>query len=620
MQHEQFSALVKRLDGFAKRAPQRYQWTVMLLACLGSLYIYSVLGLMVVLFTALLFSIAILKAIAIKFILVLGSFLWMIIKALWVKLDAPQGIEIKREQAPLLFAMLDELQRKLKAPRFHYVLLDNEFNACVVQIPRLGIFGWSRNYLCIGMPLLKSLSAAQFKAVLAHEYGHLSKGHGRLSNWIYCQRLRWERLANILNANNSRASFLFKPFLNWFAPYFSAYSFPLARNNEFAADMTSAQLTSSQAAAQALTNTRIIDSYFSERYWPALHRQARDLPQPNFAPYTTMGQELPQQIETSDIEKWLTQAMAVETNIYDTHPALKERLAALAQGPQLSIPTAAESAAQLLEPTLTCFTSQLDEQWKNNIGSAWKERYEEIQTGRSQLAELNFKVEQNETLSIEEALTRARLTEDIAEDQDATITQLKTLYERASGHVEVCFALGSRLLNKKDPQGCGLMKEAMELDEEATRGACEWLRDYYHQIGEVNEAQHWHERLIARAELEYADQQERNTLHLTDKFLAHDLDAQQLATLQNALHKIKSLRKVFLCKKQLTHLPKKPLYIVTFNATAWYQWYSKSRVANLLQQLQQCPALPGETLIVCIDAQHRRFRRKVNKIKGARII
>ena len=47
-----------------------------------------------------------------------------------------------------------------------------------LQLPRLGIFGWYRNYLIIGMPLMKSLTCEQFKAVLAHEFGHLAKVTG----------------------------------------------------------------------------------------------------------------------------------------------------------------------------------------------------------------------------------------------------------------------------------------------------------------------------------------------------------------------------------------------------------------------------------------------------------
>jgi hypothetical protein len=34
----------------------------------------------------------------------------------------------------------------------------DDFNAAVVQAPRLGLFGWYRNYLLIGLPLAKALT------------------------------------------------------------------------------------------------------------------------------------------------------------------------------------------------------------------------------------------------------------------------------------------------------------------------------------------------------------------------------------------------------------------------------------------------------------------------------
>ena len=55
-----------------------------------------------------------------------------------------------------------------------------------------------------------------------------------------------------LETTESKGSFLFKPFLDWFVPYFGAFSFPLARANEYEADAISVRLTSSRATAEAL--------------------------------------------------------------------------------------------------------------------------------------------------------------------------------------------------------------------------------------------------------------------------------------------------------------------------------------------------------------------------------
>jgi hypothetical protein len=82
-------------------------------------------------------------------------------------------LELYRTDAPALFALLETLRSRLKTPRVHHVLLVGAHNAAVVQLPRLGVFGWQRNYLLIGLPLMQSVSPKEFDAVLApyHDVG-----------------------------------------------------------------------------------------------------------------------------------------------------------------------------------------------------------------------------------------------------------------------------------------------------------------------------------------------------------------------------------------------------------------------------------------------------------------
>ena len=208
MTNDQFEALIGRLEHQALSDPNGYTSKVLLLAVLGNAYVVAMLLLIVALLVALVASVVVLQALAIKLILVVGFFLWMLLTALWVKIDRPTGTEIEAGQAPELFTTVEGLRRRLSAPRFHHTLITEDFNAGVVQSPRLGIFGWPRNYLLIGLPLIKALTVEQFKAVLAHEFGHLAKRHGKVSNWIYRQRLRWSRLLAVLDTTESRGSFL----------------------------------------------------------------------------------------------------------------------------------------------------------------------------------------------------------------------------------------------------------------------------------------------------------------------------------------------------------------------------------------------------------------------------
>jgi Zn-dependent protease with chaperone function len=495
MTDEQFSNLVARLEHKLQQNPATYQSRVLLLACLGNAYMLAILLVVALMFLGAVVSIIWLKALAIKIILVLGVFLWFTIKALWIKFEPPVGFEVTRQQAPALFEVIDHLCQSLGAPRFHHVLVVDELNAGVMQVPRLGIFGWPRNYLLLGLPLMKIMTEAQFTAVLAHEFGHLAHGHARLGNWIYCQRRRWNQLAQLLEQNNSKASFLFKPFFKWFVPYFAAYSFPLARANEYQADAVAVGLCSKQAMAQALTASEVLSRFLNEHYWPGIFKQVEATPQPGFLPFANLTPHSLEQMTATEAQTWLEQALARPTDCADTHPALADRLQALGASAELAPPTEGQSADRLLGSSLAGIVTEFDARWQENIGPAWQDRHQELVLGRQRLTELNQQLVQGKELTIDEAFERFTLSDALNGDAAAALAQLKALHWRAPEHAMVCYLLGSRLMADNDEHGCDLLQQAMKLDDSATLTVCRDLRDYYASHQREAEAAVWQERL-----------------------------------------------------------------------------------------------------------------------------
>jgi Zn-dependent protease with chaperone function len=621
MTNDEFESLVARLDVVAKRNPARYRTRVLLMALLGNVY----LGLMLLFVVALLFAAAVsaiwLKAAGVKIAIVLAVFLWIILKALWVKLPPPQGTEITARDAPALFATIEELRRALRSPRFHHVLVTDDFNAAVVQAPRLGLFGWSRNYLIIGLPLAKALTVEQFKAVLAHEFGHLSKGHGRMSNWIYRQRLRWGRLMGALEAAESRGLFLFRPFLRWYAPYFNAYSYPLARANEFEADATSARLASRRAAAEALTAVNVVASYLEERFWPQIVRRADEMPRPAFAPFSVMGAQVATEIDRASIDAWLEQALARKTTLDDTHPSLTERLGALDEKPVLVLPAAGAAADRLLGGALERITREFDQRWHDGILPSWQERHREVQEARQRLADLDAKHASGAELSLQEAYDRALLTESPGGDGEGCIAQLRALHERAADDPVLHYTLGVRLLGQDDEAGMALLKRAMQRDPWQTARCCEALRDYCWRKGRKEEAHEWHRLMSERLELEQAAKKERDEIRTSDKFERHGLQAEALAQLQAQLEAIPGLRKAYLVRKRVKHMAERACYVLGYTVRrGWLPGQAKGRVQVVLQRIQESVSFPGETLILSVEGGNAAFGRKFRWMRGSRIV
>jgi Zn-dependent protease with chaperone function len=618
MTDAEFEALVGRLEQQAQRNPAAYRRKVILLACVGYAYVAVVLAIAGVLFAGALLTAPYLKGFAVKLAFIFGAFFWVVARAMWIRLEPPQGRRITPGEAPELFKMIERLQRSLGAPPFHDVLITSDFNAAVVQIPRLGLLGWHRNTLLIGLPMMKALTPQQLAAVLAHEFGHLAGGHGRLGNWVYRVRYGWARLLRALQERRSAGSFAFGPFLNWYAPYFNAVSFPLARANEYEADAASARLTSPTAAAAALTTTNVIGSFLEARFWPDLHRKAEEVPRPSFAPYAQMGKVIGAGIDPIAVRGWLEAAMAAKTSVANTHPALADRLRALGQPPLLALPSAGEAADTLLGRALEPITAEFDRGWREAIQPSWERRHREVQEARAQLATLETQVAQGSALTFEEHVQRARLTGDVGAGNEAALAQFRRLHEVAPDNAFICYQLGLHLLRSGDDAGIELIERAIERDEEALLPGAELLRDYSSRCGRSEEAQHWHHRWLQRAQILQAAQAERSSIRLDDKFEPHGLDDAQIAALREQLRAIPDVYRAYLVRKHVAQLVHRPLLVLGFTTK---QWWPNAKLARGVQdKIAQSVPFPHEARIFVLEGNNRRFRRKWRVVRGARVL
>jgi len=379
MDRAAFEALIARMEVLAAGNPAAYRRRVFALALLGYCYLILVVLVLLALCALCIASVVYLRALAVKLLLVAGTPLLLVLRSMWITMEAPAGERLTRTMCPDLFRMIDDLRQRLRTPPLHTVLLTPEFNAGVMQAPRLGLFGWHRSYLFIGLPLMKSLTAEQFQAVLAHELGHLARGHARAGNWIYRLRLIWHRLEVAFAASPQWGAGAIRAFFRWYIPRFSATSFPLARANEYEADAAAARLTSARSAAQALTAVSIVGSYLSERYWPGIHSAARELPQPAFAPYSEFMATAIQAVPAEELRTWQDAALAAKTSYHDTHPSLADRLQAMGARAEFAPPLAENSAEALLGAERARLERAFDAQWRERVAESWKQVHEKHQ-------------------------------------------------------------------------------------------------------------------------------------------------------------------------------------------------------------------------------------------------
>jgi heat shock protein HtpX len=259
-----------------------------------------------------------------------GLILWSIVPRI-DRFEAP-GPRLTQDDNPDLFQEIGRIARATDQEPPREVYLVPEVNAWVTH--RGGFMGFgSRRVMGLGLPLLASLSKPQMRAVLVHEFGHYHGGDVALGPWIYKTRAAIVRtVQNLAEAD----SWLHKPF-EWYGLLFLRLSHAISRVQELAADALAARIAGPDSMAGALRSLASASlgysAYWQQELAPAL---SEGLKPPVLAGYQMF-------VATPKVREQLSAAVVEAeknevTDPYDTHPSLRDRLAALAELPRTAAP------------------------------------------------------------------------------------------------------------------------------------------------------------------------------------------------------------------------------------------------------------------------------------------
>lgn len=618
MNQQAYEALVERLEQESVQRPGWYRTRLGAMALLGYGYISGILLLLLAIL-ALLILLATRGSgavIAVKLGIVLVPLIWAVVRAMTVKLEPPSGREIRREDAPELFACIDEVRQRARAPVAHTVLITDDFNAAVVQHPRLGIFGWPRNYLILGLPLMQALDLHEFRSVLAHEFGHLSGAHGKFGAWIYRLRAGWGRLTHALEQDDHWGKVLFVPFFKWYAPAFAALSFVQARRQEYEADRMAASVSGEKTAADALIRVHLQSRFLNRDYWRRILQEADTKAEPDARPFAMLRTAFAEHRLDDRAKVTLAAALKRRTGCEDTHPSLGDRLRAMRVPAQVPEPINESAADALLGPLAEQLATEFDLQWRQSVTAWWQGRHQYAIASRTKLAALTSA---DSELSIDDAFSRAELTEELGDESGAR-EQLETLAKRAPRHAPTQFALGRLRLANDDESGIEYLKTAMQLDAGAEQSACMLIVEYLQRHGRNEEARAHIDHLHGAGERDDAARKERGEVRITDKLLAHGLNPEQVNALVRQLQPFTELRRVYLARKQTVHYQDHPLYILAFERrTRLWKFETGGAMQAITHRLGEEVAYPGETIIISVDGENKAFRKKFRALAGAEL-
>lgn len=530
---------------------------------------------------------------AVLLLLTAGGLFWVSLRALWVRLDAPEGVEITALEAPALFDALERIRRKIRAPMIHHVRLSDEFNASIQQVPRYGLLGGSVNHLTIGLPLLMALNRPRFLAILAHEYGHLRGDHGRFAAWIYRSRLAWMRLHHGLQDDASPVTLATQAFLRWYFPRFSAKTFALARQDEYEADRIAGRLMGRDVAAAALTEIEVRGAWMQSEFWARHWSKAAENPLP-VGPYRSLRRRLARMPDPAFANDALRQALQRISGVDDTHPVLRDRIEALDTPPILP-DWSHGNAMELLGSDAKRWLAQFDKQWCRDHASEWKLHHAWLMQVRERVRVLDAGMAQNQAQDLVELARLMRLL-----DPRAVV---RPLYEQAL---------------ERDPQHAGalrgLVQNLPDADREAKLDGLQRLWDCAgddrwwtartalaeletSRSGMEHDAaayKQWRRRLDRAQEVEDRVWEELTSAPFFGRTKPHDLSAFEQAELKAGLMHCLPVAQAWLVSKNLREAPLRRAYLLCVELPGLDEEDSFHLCRSLERQLN----LPGPVLVL----------------------
>ena len=246
------------------------------------------------------------------------------------------GVRILLSQEPRLAKEIEAISTAMREPMPTEVYLLGDANAFVSETGG-GMGGSKRRVMGLGLPLLQMLSIAQFRAVLAHEFGHYYAGDTRIGPWVYNTRKTLARTYENLGKNSP----ILKMLRRWGIVYL-AYSVlmgamrgywqifmritqAISRRQEFRSDELACHIAGSQALIDGLENIRrcqpVLNSYWNQVVLPVAMS--------GFAPALADGfgryMHLPR-IEKATEDFLKEQIKQEKPSPFDTHPPLSRRV------------------------------------------------------------------------------------------------------------------------------------------------------------------------------------------------------------------------------------------------------------------------------------------------------
>lgn len=630
------------------RSARRWLW-LGYASITGSAVVIGSIGVALIWFGTSLSSVGVLMIIAGSLAVAYG--MGQLAQLILVHNTLPTEISLDLEKAAPLATAIEQLRQTLDAEPLARVCIDHQFNAYVVQNRPLGILNglatpgsrlanWfpSVNVLVIGLPLMMILTEQEFRALLAHELGHISGRHGRKRGHVYHLRQQWQQFFLSLQTSTSATLrrllwWMHGTFVSWYWPRLDARTFVLSRYQEYEADQCSVACTDVSTTAALLWKVHVLGRYYDdechERLWQSLATSS--LPPNNYLERILASIASPNQDAAAQA---IGTSLRRLTDNSDTHPCLNDRVKVLVNHddnstlpPDLNrflFPSLPEvSAAQsLLGEHLQIMSDAVDEQWYQHAVAHWKSGHRRLMAVAS-IADHQDTDSSDMEISVDEIPATWEKALELLDVRGYKAAEplVRAVLAAEPDHAGALCAMGGIAIAKGDDRAEDLLSFVIDKKDRIwTPRAAEVLMAHYANVGEK-------EKLVQlRCDMDQYDKlrqqadAERAIVSTRDVLAEHGLGPEHIAALTETLQQNESCVEGFLVRKEVEHLPEEPMFVLCVESDSDLDSAERSRrnermVTWLMLRLQ----LPGRTLIVTPTGHHAAAGKRVASMDRSRI-
>lgn len=244
--------------------------------------------------------------------------------------DVDPGRPLPREEAPELWAVVEDVARRVDTRPVDAIYITPATGVAVLERGGLlkKLSGAGQRCLVLGFGVLPGMTQGQFKAVLAHEYGHFSERDTAGGNLARQVRLAMHRMIyTFLSSGQAR---WYNPawlFINSFNRVFLRITLGASRLQEVLADRYAAMIYGVESFVDGLTHivrqSLAFELQLDQKVGSATHTGLglSNIYANAAIPDTMLG----------PLEAKMSERMGQPTSPYDSHPSLQDRIRFLQQ-------------------------------------------------------------------------------------------------------------------------------------------------------------------------------------------------------------------------------------------------------------------------------------------------